>query len=663
MPESHTSTDLRAMANAIRALSMDAIQKANSGHPGMPMGMADVATVLYSKFMKFDPARPDWPNRDRFVLSAGHGSMLLYSVLNLTGHEKPTMDDIKNFRQLHSPCAGHPEYHDVPAIEMTTGPLGQGLATSVGMALGERMAAARFGDDVVDHFTYVIAGDGCLMEGISHEAISMAGHLKLGKLIVFWDDNEICIDGSTDMTVSDNQQMRFEAHGWHVIKVDGHDPAAIEAAIAAAQKDDRPSMIACRTIIGFGSPNKQGTSSTHGSPLGDDEIALARKELGWTGAPFEIPADIASAWKVAGQRSNDDVAKWDANLAALDAGKKAAFDLFVSGDLPEGTDEAIQNLKKELAAEPKKIATRKASQVALEAINAVVDNMIGGSADLTGSVNTKTEGMTAINRDDFSGRYMHYGVREFGMGAAMNGLALYGGFIPYGGTFMVFSDYVRPAIRLSALMGKRVIYVMTHDSIGLGEDGPTHQPVEQLASLRAMPNLNVFRPADVVETAECWELAIKDEKRPTIISLTRQGLPQVRTDYVAENMCAKGGYVLAEADDAKVTLVASGSEVEVAYGTKEMLDAAGIPARVVSMPSMAHFDAQDDAYKEQVLGKGTLKVAIEAASTFGWERIVGKGGLIFGMTSFGLSAPIGDLYDHFGLTATKISAAIEKHLD
>ncbi len=652
----------KTMANAIRALSMDAVQAANSGHPGMPLGMADVATVLFTRFLKFDPSQPKWPDRDRFVLSAGHGSMLLYSLLHLTGYGRPTMDEIRDFRQINSPCAGHPEYGEIPGIETTTGPLGQGLGMAVGMALAERLSAARYGDDITDHRTYVIVGDGCLMEGISHEVISMAGHLKLGKLCALWDDNSICIDGPTSMTVSDDQGARFAAAGWHVQACDGHDAEAIAAAISAANEDPRPSLIACKTIIGFGAPTKQGTAATHGAPLGEEEIAGARKALDWPHAPFEIPDDIASAWAAAGQRSVSESAAWQVRLDALDSATRDKFTTAEEGVLPAALFEGIAALKRELVAAPQKVATRKASQLVLEVVNEALDNTIGGSADLTGSVNTKTSQTEAITSEDFSGRYMYYGVREFGMSAVMNGIALHGGFIPYGGTFLVFADYSRPAIRLSALMGQRVIYVMTHDSIGLGEDGPTHQPVEHLASLRAIPELNVFRPADALETAEAWELALQ-EKKPSVIALSRQGLEQVRLEDSDENMVARGGYVLRPASgEAVVTLIATGSEVTLALAAQEILDSQGTPTKVVSMPSTGHFDAQDKSYREGVLGKGTTKVAVEAGVDQGWHKYIGAEGIFIGMSSFGASAPASDLYEHFGITSDMIVQAVRERL-
>ena len=573
------------LANAIRALSMDAVQAANSGHPGAPMGMADMATVLYTRHLKFDAANPDWPDRDRFVLSNGHASMLLYSLLYLTGSPDMTIDEIKNFRQLGSRTPGHPEYGHAAGVETTTGPLGQGIANAVGMALAERLMNARYGDDLVDHRTYVFAGDGCLMEGISHEAISLAGHLKLSRLIVLFDDNNISIDGGTDLSVSDDQLGRFTACGWDVTRIDGHDPEAIHAALTAAKAADRPSLIACRTIIGYGSPNKQGTSETHGAPLGDDEIAATRAQLGWSHPPFEVPEDILAEWRAAGARGQAERAAWTQRHDALAADRRQAFDDAIAGTLPHEFMTTVNAYKKQLSADAPKWATRKSSQEALEVITPLVETMIGGSADLTGSNNTKTACMDPVQAGAFGGRYMYYGVREHGMAAAMNGMALHGGFIPYSGTFLTFTDYCRPAIRLSALMGLRVIYVMTHDSIGLGEDGPTHQPIEHVASLRAMPNVNVFRPADAVETAECWALSLQSTNTPSVLALTRQGLPTVRHDHTDENLCARGGYVLAPADGERAaTILASGSEVEIALTARDALQADGIPTAVVSMP-------------------------------------------------------------------------------
>ena len=644
----------RQLANAIRALAMDAVQAANSGHPGMPMGMADVATVLYSDYLKFDPADPKWSDRDRFVLSAGHGSMLAYATLHLAGYARPTLDDIRNFRQLHSPCAGHPENFELEGVETTTGPLGQGLATSVGMAIAERHLNALYGDALVDHRTWVIAGDGCLMEGINHEAIGLAGHLGLGRLTVLWDDNKITIDGSTDLSTSEDIAARYAATGWHVESCDGHDPADIRRAIDAALADPRPSLIACRTVIGFGAPNKQGTSATHGSPLGADEVAAARKELGWTAEPFVIPADIASAWAAFGEKGKALHAEWNDRLAS--SNKKTEFEARLSGKIVPG--DAFKAYLDGLVAEPPKVATRKASENTLTALTADIGALVGGSADLTGSNNTKTSSTKPLTKNDYSGRYIYYGIREFGMAAAMNGMALHGGVVPYGGTFLVFADYCRAAIRLSALQQQRVVYVMTHDSIGLGEDGPTHQPIEHLQSLRAMPNLLVMRPADAVETAECWALALAQESRPSLLALTRQNLPPLRHD-VSENLCAKGGYRLRGASAArKVVLVATGSEVSLAIEVADKLEAAGHGADVVSMVSTELFDEQTAAYQSDILPDDALIVSIEAGTTFGWERYAGRHGLRFGIDSFGASAPIEDLFKHFGLTADAITPQI-----
>ncbi|MFW0776499.1 MAG: transketolase [Rickettsiales bacterium] len=639
------------MANAIRALSMDAVQRANSGHPGMPMGMADVATVLFSEFLNFDPTRPNWPNRDRFILSAGHGSMLQYALLHLTGYEDMTLEELKKFRTLGAKTAGHPEFGHATGIETTTGPLGQGLANSVGMALAERMLAARFGE-IVDHYTYVIAGDGCLMEGISQEAISMAGHWKLNKLIVLWDDNKISIDGPTSLSTSEDQLARFKAAGWNVNSVDGHDHAAIGAAIAKAQKSDKPTMIACATKIGYGAPTKEGSEKSHGAPLGEEEIAGTRKNLGWSHDAFDIPSDILDAWRETGKRGNTTFQSWTERYEKLDAKKRDEFERLQEKQLPQGWNEAIDAFKKELSESEPSEATRKSSQNVLDILTGIVPEMIGGSADLTGSNNTKGKPMSPVTADDYSGSYIYYGIREHGMASVMNGMALHGEFIPYGGTFMVFTDYCRPAIRLSALMQQRVIYVMTHDSIGLGEDGPTHQPVEHLASLRAMPNVNVFRPCDATETAECWALAVSSQNTPSILSLTRQGLPALRKSYVKENLCARGGYVIREAEnpqDEKVTLIATGSEVSLAVDAQKQLTEKGIAARVVSLPCWELFDAQPESYRKEVLGDG-LKVAIEAAGGFGWERYIGDNGIFIGMNGFGASAPAKDLYKHFGIT-------------
>ena len=650
------------MANAIRALAMDAVQQAKSGHPGMPMGMADVATVLFSKFLKFDPKQPHWPDRDRFVLSAGHGSMLLYSLLHLSGYEEMTLDELKNFRQLGAKTAGHPEYGYAGGIETTTGPLGQGIGNAVGMALAERMLAARFGDDVVDHFTYAIAGDGCLMEGISHEAISMAGHLGLGKLIVLFDDNGITIDGKTDIAVSDDQLARFKASGWDVQAIDGHDADAIEAAIAKAKTTDTPSLIACKTTIGYGAPTKAGTSGSHGAPLGDEEIQGTREALGWPHEAFVIPADVLNAWREAGARSQSEAAAWAARLEAKDKDLQESFWRGQSGELADGWLDALNAFKKQISEDQPKLATRVSSQKALDVLTAAIPEMAGGSADLTGSNNTKAGGMNPVTAEDFSGSYIYYGVREHGMAAAMNGIALHGGLIPYGATFLVFTDYCRPSIRLSALMGQRVIYVMTHDSIGLGEDGPTHQPVEHLSALRVMPNTYVFRPCDTVETAEAWAASLENDKAPSILALTRQGLPTVRVEHTKENLVAKGGYVLREAEgERKVTLMATGSEVEIAMNARDQLQAEGIGAAVVSMPCMELFDEQDADYKKAVLGTGA-RVAVEAALKQSWDKYLGFDGGFVGMTGFGESAPIADLYKHFGITAEAVVAAAKERL-
>ncbi|MGY8937172.1 MAG: transketolase [Alphaproteobacteria bacterium] len=651
------------MANAIRALSMDAVQAANSGHPGMPMGMADVATVLFAHHLKFDPSNPNWVDRDRFILSAGHGSILLYSLLYLSGYPEMNIDEIKNFRKLGSRTAGHPEYGHAAGIETTTGPLGQGIGNAVGMALAERMMAARYGDDLVNHFTYVIAGDGCLMEGVSHEAASLAGNLKLNKLIVLFDDNSISIDGPTDLTVQDDQCARFAAYGWNTLAIDGHDRDAVNAALFAAKDSDRPTLIACRTIIGYGAPNKQGTASTHGAALGDDEVAATREALNWPHAPFKIPDDILAAWRSAGARGGADYDAWREIFDATPAERQAAFKSAADGALPANWEAAIIDFKKAMALDQPKLATRQASQKALDVLNDAIPNLAGGSADLTGSNLTLADGMHALSRDDYSGGYIYYGVREHAMAATMNGIALHGGFIPYGGTFLIFTDYCKPSIRLSALMKQRVVYVMTHDSIGLGEDGPTHQPVEQLAGLRAIPNLNVFRPADVVETAECWAIAMKTASTPSVIALTRQGVPTVRTEHRDENLCERGGYILQESDGARqVTILATGSEVEIALDARDKLQKGGVAAAVISLPCQELFDAQDEAYRTQVLGTDTVRIAVEAAVSMGWDRYLGSNGEFVGMPGFGASAPATDLYKHFGITAEAIVTAAKARL-
>jgi transketolase len=651
------------MANAIRFLAADAVEKAKSGHPGMPMGMADVATVLFQRFLRFDPARPDWPDRDRFILSAGHGSMLLYALLYLTGYAKMTLEEIRNFRQLGSRTAGHPEYDLMCGIETTTGPLGQGLGNAVGLALAERIMNTRFGDSVVDHRVYAIAGDGCLMEGISHEAASLAGHLKLGRLIVFFDDNGISIDGPTSLACSDDQAARFAAYGWHVQGIDGHDPDAVAAAIVAAQADPRPSLIACRTVIGFGAPTKAGSEKTHGAPLGPDEVAGARDKLGWAHPPFEVPDEILAAWRGCGEKGAALSAAWDTRLARLPAKDRAEFERRQSGILPQGWERVLADLKDAMCAERPELATRVSSQKVLDALRPVIPELVGGSADLTGSNNTRAVGQAVITAADYSGGYIHYGVREHAMAAVMNGLALHGGLIPYGGTFLVFTDYCRPSIRLAALMGLRVIYVMTHDSIGLGEDGPTHQPVEHLAALRAMPNLLVTRPADTVETAECWQIALDNDSGPTVLALTRQKLPTVRSEPSAENLSQRGAYILSPAErEREVTLIASGSEVAIALDAQARLQADGIATAVISMPCWTLFARQSDHYRDEVLGPGSLRVAIEAGSPMGWERWTGPDGGFVGMTGFGASAPYQDLYAHFAITPEAVVETVKSRL-
>ena len=642
------------MANAIRALSMDAVEQAKSGHPGMPMGMADVATVLFTEFLRYNPTMPHWPDRDRFVLSAGHGSMLQYALLYLTGYPDMTLAELKNFRQWGAKTAGHPEFGHATGIETTTGPLGQGIANAVGMAMAERAMHAEFGDALVGHMTYTIAGDGCLMEGISHEAASLAGHMKLNKLVVLWDDNLISIDGPTSLTVSDDQCARFAALGWRTEAIDGHDPKAIREALTRAQTSDKPTLIACRTVIAKGAPTKAGKNSSHGSPLGAEEIAGTRKILDWHHVPFEIPDDVLAAWRDAAAARSAEYTAWEKRFSSSD--KRDQFSARVGGDLGDAWVDAITELKKKIAEAKPKEATRVSSQNTLEALAPHLPSLLGGSADLTGSNNTKTKAMTAFAAPDYAGRYVYYGVREHAMAAAMNGIALHGGFIPYGGTFLVFTDYCRPAIRLSALMQQRVIYVMTHDSIGLGEDGPTHQPVEHLATLRAIPNLHVFRPCDATETAECWQLAIGSPTTPSILALTRQALPTLRTEFAAENKCAKGAYILREASAApKVVVMATGSEVMLAVEAQAKLEAMGIPTRVVSVPCMELFTQQSKEYRSKVLGDAsTRRVAIEAGIEQGWEKLLGENGHFIGMTHFGASAPAEVLYEKFGITAEAI---------
>lgn len=651
---------LQTMADAIRVLSMDAVEQAASGHPGMPMGMADVATVLWTKFLKFDASAPDWADRDRFVLSAGHGSMLLYSLLHLTGFKAMTLEQIRNFRQWGSNTAGHPEYGHTPGVETTTGPLGQGLATAVGMAMAERHLAARFGKDLVDHRTWVISGDGCLMEGVSHEAISLAGRLRLAKLTVLWDDNDVTIDGAVSLAESGDQVARFKAAGWAVKKIDGHDYGQIRRALAWATKQDRPSLIACKTKIGKGAATMEGHHKTHGAALGATEIAATRHNMGWASEAFAVPDEVMKPWRSAGRRGGKDRKGWEKRLASSPHG--AVFQRAIKGELPADAFERLDAHIAEAVASKPAAATRQHSGSALDALFPAIPEMVGGSADLTGSNNTFVKNTQIFDTPDYAGRYVNYGVREFGMAAAMNGMALHGGVIPYGGAFMVFSDYSRPAIRLGALMGVRVVHVMTHDSIGVGEDGPTHQPVEHLASLRAMPNLNVFRPADAIETAECWKLALQTRKTPAFMALSRQKVPAVR-DSAPENLSAKGAYELKAASaEAKVTIFASGTEVSIAVAAQGLLEAEGVPTRVVSTPCWELFDAQPESYRQQVIGKAPVRVAVEAAAPFGWERFIGENGAFVGMHGWGASAPADRLYKEFGITAEAVAAAAKAKL-
>jgi transketolase len=654
LAKAQQSATLQDMANAIRALAMDAVEKANSGHPGMPMGMADVATVLFTQFLKFDPADPDWPDRDRFVLSAGHGSMLLYALLHLLGYPGMTIAEVKNFRQLGSKTPGHPERGHTVGVETTTGPLGQGLAAAVGMAIAERLLAARYGADLVDHYTYVLAGDGCLMEGISQEAVALAGHLRLSKLIVLWDDNGITIDGALSLADSVDQLARFRSAGWDAVSVDGHAPDEIAAAIDAARRADRPVLIACKTTIGYGAPTKSGTAATHGSPLGAAEVAGARAALGWESAPFEIPAHIAAAWRAAGETAAKAHEAWAARLAVQTPERAAKFQVDLAGTIVPGVAQVIDAFKRAASEAGAQQATRTTSQNLLDELAKVQTNLIGGSADLTHSNLTKAAGTKIVTAGDFSGSYIHYGIREHGMAAAMNGIALHGGFVPYGGTFLVFSDYSRPAIRLAALMKQRVIHVLTHDSIGLGEDGPTHQPIEHLAALRAIPNLLVFRPADAVETAEAWQLALESEAAPSALCLSRQNLPLLRRVHAAENRSAKGAYVLQESDGGRdVTLLATGSEVAIALEAATLLAARGIKAAVVSAPCLELFAAQPKDYRVHILGTAP-RVAVEAAVRQGWEGLLRPEDGFVGMSSFGASAPAKDLFKAFAITAQAV---------
>jgi transketolase len=652
------------MANAIRALSMDGVEQAKSGHPGLPMGAADVATVLFSQFLKFDAADPTWPDRDRFILSAGHGSMLLYSLLYLTGNETMTLDQLKHFRQLGSLTPGHPENFHTPGIETTTGPLGQGIACSVGFALAERLLATEFGAGIVNHHTYVLCSDGDLMEGISHEAMALAGHLKLSKLIFLYDDNEISIDGPLSLTDSVDQVARFKAHGWNAVKIDGHDPKAIADAIAQAQKADRPSLIACRTTIGFGAPKKAGTSKAHGEPLGAEELAGAKKALGWDYGPFEIPDDVLNAWRDSGKRGAGERSDWRKRFDAVPAATRSEFQRrVIDRQRPKGLDATFAKLKEKLAADAPSVATRKASEMALEALVAEMPELLLGSADLTPSNNTRTKDLKEIGPGNFAGRYIHYGIRELGMAAAMNGLATHGGYVPAGGTFLCFSDYARPAMRVAALSKVPVVYVMTHDSIGLGEDGPTHQPVEHLAALRAIPNMHVLRPADAIETAECWQMALQRTDGPSVLALSRQNLPPLRTTANATNLCAAGAYELVAADGAAdVSIFASGSEVSIAVDAHKLLTSRGIKARVVSVPSMEIFLSAPEKTRFALIGNAPVKVGIEAAVRFGWDAIIGSDGVFIGMHGFGASAPAKDLYKHFGITAEAAADAAAARL-
>jgi transketolase len=659
-----TRVDHYRMANAIRALAMDAVEKANSGHPGLPMGAADIATVLFTQFLKFDAADPKWPDRDRFILSAGHGSMLLYALLYLTGNTEMTLDQIKNFRQLGSRTPGHPENFLTSGVETTTGPLGQGVAFSVGSALAERLLAAQFGEDIVDHHTYVLCSDGDLMEGVSHEALALAGHLKLSKLIFLYDSNGITIDGPISLSDDVDQVARFKAHGWNAVQIDGHDQKAIAAAITQAQSSDRPSLIACKTTIGFGAPTKAGTSKAHGEALGAEELAGAKKALGWNYGPFEIPDDVLQAWRAVGKQGASAHADWRQRFDAMPNAPRDEFQRrVIDRKRPKGLDETIRKLKDKLVADPPTIATRKASEMALDVLVPEVPELLLGSADLTPSNNTRTKGLKEVTPGDYSGRYIHYGIREMGMAAAMNGLSAHGGFAPAGGTFLCFTDYARPSMRIAALSHTSVVYVMTHDSIGLGEDGPTHQPVEHLAALRAMPNMRLFRPADAVETAECWQLALERTSSPTVLALSRQNLTPVRTVANADNLCRHGGYELVAAQgEAKVSLYASGSEVEIAVAAQKQLAQAGIATRVVSVPSLELLLEQPADRRKAIVGGAPVKIAIEAAVRFGWDAVIGPDGIFIGMSTFGASAPAKDLYKHFGITAEAVVEAARKQL-
>ena len=655
------NTKLNQLANAIRFLSIDAVQKANSGHPGMPMGMADVATVLFKHHLRFNPKNPEWINRDRFILSAGHGSMLLYSLLYLTGYKSVSIDDIKNFRQLNSICAGHPEFKKGTGIETTTGPLGQGLGNSVGMAIAEEIFRKKFGSKLINSKTYVIASDGDLMEGISHEAMSLAGHLKLKNLIVFFDNNKISIDGPTSLSVSDNYKKRFESYGWSFQEIDGHNEKQISKAISKASKSNKPSIISCKTIIGFGSPNKSGKSSSHGSPLGDEEISLVRKKLKWKNEPFLIPEDILHSWREIGKKGSELEKSWQNTLNKQSLEIKTKLKEFTNNSNFENVENLINKEKIKYFNSKPSMATRQCSSAVIESVSEFYPQLIGGSADLSGSNNTKTINSKIISSKNFNGNYIHYGVREHAMAATMNGLALYSGLVPYGGTFLIFSDYCKPSIRLSALMGLKVIYIFSHDSIGLGEDGPTHQPIEQLSGLRSIPNLNVFRPADINETLECWEIALKSKNTPSAIALSRQKLPYINPSLSKTNRCALGAYeVKLTSHDSKVTLVASGSEVELALETQKILKENNIDSKVVSMPCQELFDIQSEDYKNKILEEESIIITIEAGSVSSWKKYIGKKGASLGIDSFGESAPYKQIYDHFNLTSDKIVSFVQK---
>ena len=655
------STNLNQLSNAIRFLSIDAVQKANSGHPGMPMGMADVATVLFKYHLRFNPENPNWFNRDRFILSAGHGSMLLYSLLYLTGYKSISIDDIKKFRKLNSICAGHPEYKKGTGIETTTGPLGQGLGNSVGMAIGEEIFRKKFGSNFINHKTYVIASDGDLMEGISHEVMSLAGHLKLKNLVVFFDNNKISIDGSTSLSVSDNYKKRFESYGWHFQEINGHNEKQISDAIKKTSKSNQPSIISCKTVIGFGSPNKSGKASSHGSPLGEDEIKLVRKKLKWKNIPFEIPENILNEWREIGKKGFDLEQKWNDLLNKKNSEKKIELEKILNNSNLDEISKIITDEKNKYFETKPIMATRQCSSLVIETLTKNLPELIGGSADLSGSNNTKTENSKIISSKNFNGNYIHYGVREHGMAASMNGLALYNGLIPFGGTFLIFSDYCKPSIRLSALMGLKVIYIFSHDSIGLGEDGPTHQPIEQLSGLRAIPNLNVFRPADINETLECWEIALKSKNTPSAIALSRQKLPYINPSLQKENKTALGAYQInVTSHDNNVTLVASGSEVELALETQKLLKENNIDSKVVSMPCQELFDKQPEKYKKEILDENSIIVTIEAGSISCWNKYLGKNGASVGINNFGESAPYKEVYDHFNLTSSKIVTLVQK---